>query len=302
MDKKVPSVDDKNVDEIFKFYTLHQREVERALKKSVYADEKSSKDPFRKHASMPNIHARRVSTDLKYDLITGDKKSILGETKGTKVLDRLAKALDIQKPPEFEFWDFGYQSKKSLVKSSTHFDSSSFKGILGSLVKSLSKNSSEMSKKPSIVLKTTFHENSAKSCLHTQTKSIKQKESTAVKMESTFESVFGSRRRSGLTKNIISYRIDRKSTMAMKTTPKTTVTETSAPAMPLITATDSAKTAKKTESSKNLEAQGVHGKSRAFSRVNLLKNNRTKTNADGRDNVVLGSSLLSRLRSSSIQE
>lgn len=183
MDKKVANVGEENVNQIFKFYTLHQRDIENSLKHSVYGhDEEPSyreKSIFSKSTTFPKGQPKETPQELS----TEPKKKSVIKIKGDKVLDRMARACEHGKPLEFEYWDFGYQSRKELKKSGRKYISQNFKGLVDS-IKSCGGNS-DVSKTPkAVIIRSTFHENMAKS--RVDTKSHRDNESSDMKMETTY--------------------------------------------------------------------------------------------------------------------
>ena len=217
MDKKVGAVNEKNANQIFKFYTLHQRDVENSLKLSVYAQDNSvSKPEPQKHDTpRPSSIEGRSSSEPRLETTTEVSLSALPKTRGEKVLDRMAKACAFNKPPEFEYWDFGYQGRKTLVKTGRHYSSRNFKKVLSSL-QSCNK---ELSKTPNkILIRSTFHENMAKS--RVDSKTAKGNETSSIKMETTYGHLLNYNKASENSKKALSFRGERTSTQFTRSSPK----------------------------------------------------------------------------------
>jgi hypothetical protein len=298
MDNKIPSVGENNANEIFKFYTLHQREVERTLKMSVYAAEQEPlRDSLQRHSSMPNIRERQSSTESKGDPITVGNMSVLWKTRGQKVLDRMAKACEFHRPPDFEYWDFGYQSRKSMKKSSRQFLSTNFGKIVES-VRSLTKKASEMSKIPKgTILISTFHENYrnlAKGSF--VTKSHKDNESTDIKAETTYGNIFGNRRNSEFSQKPASFKVDRKSVVGNKAILRETGSEKSTGGIPLLTSTDFAKGVKVKIPSKDHRYKEEIELSTGFDRVQFLRKHRASQKPEKGGKVIVHPELMSKLK------
>lgn len=151
MNKKVPTITERNAEDIFKFYTLNQREIDTVLKNDIYQDEKSQ---------VQIAETDRVLT--RQNMKKAEEQSSFRQQsmkRGEKVLARLANAVEASKPSEFEYWDFGRGETKQRLTKSVKYKGKHFEGVVKSLKICHDKS---VNKKSHIFLTTTFHENFAK--------------------------------------------------------------------------------------------------------------------------------------------
>lgn len=269
MDEKINNVGERNANELFKFYTLHQREVENSLKMSIYANEDNE------HSTKIKPIAKKSEIDSK-SFIEKNPENLIevrrsaAKTKGDKILDRMAKACKNHKPQEFEYWDFGYQGRKQLKKSSQNYTSQNFKGIVDS-IRSCSKNSTtELSKTPRmVIIKSTFHENMAKSRI--DNKSQRDNESSDVKFETTYGHLLNYRLKSENSQKTFSFMGDRKSAQLSRGSPKGNSSYRFSKFLPIMDSTQILKGRKLSVPLNNNENKEGNDLSIGFVGPNLLK-------------------------------
>ena len=145
----MPDITDENAENMFRFYTLNQRDVDNMLNNEVYNSERSSKSPT--ESLKYNIRKNLNSTQTQFRSSSSQPLK-----KGDKLLARLTNAVESGKPSEFEYWDFGEGVKKQRLSKSIQYEANHFQSVVKSLK---SKHDKTIKNRTQLFLTTTFHEN-----------------------------------------------------------------------------------------------------------------------------------------------